>query len=166
MQKSASTSDQDRSVPSVCTAAILGGGVKALVGMSAHCQACRTSLELQRGRCPAAPRLGRPLLLAQSRRLDRASDPSLILLAATLEVRMGAQFPDDLPMGIVISAVSHEGLSVHLDRKPARFAIVDENGVVISSSWLVAREVESVCINAERERLKAAGLLKDLQKPK
>lgn len=79
---------------------------------------------------------------------------------------MGAQFPDDLPMGIVISAVSHEGLSVHLDRKPARFAIVDENGVVISSSWLVAREVESVCINAERERLKAAGLLKDLQKPK
>lgn len=78
---------------------------------------------------------------------------------------MSTQFPDDLPMGIVISAVSHEGLSVHVDRKPARFAIVDENGVVVSSSWLVAREIEAVCINAERDRLKAAGLLKDLKKP-
>lgn len=78
---------------------------------------------------------------------------------------MSTQFPDDLPMGIVISAVSHEGLSVHVDRKPARLAIVDENGVVISSSWLVAREVEAVVINAERERLMSEGRLRVMKKP-
>jgi len=71
----------------------------------------------------------------------------------------------DFPKGIVISAVAHEGLSVHIDGKPARLAVLDEAGNVIASGSLVAREVEAVAINAERERLKSLGLLRVLAKP-
>lgn len=67
--------------------------------------------------------------------------------------------------GVVISMVAHEGLRVTVDGKPARLAIVDEAGNVITASPFVAREAEAVAINSYREFLKGQGHLRVLSKP-
>jgi hypothetical protein len=67
--------------------------------------------------------------------------------------------------GVVISAVSHEGLTVTVDGKPARLAIVTEDGRVIAAGPQVAREAESVAINSYRNTLKAKGFLRVMSKP-
>ena len=67
--------------------------------------------------------------------------------------------------GVVISAVSHEGLSVTVDGKPARLAIVTDDGQVIASGDQVAREAEAVAVNSYREFLQGKGFLRVLSKP-
>jgi hypothetical protein len=42
--------------------------------------------------------------------------------------------------GIVISAVSHEGLQVSVDGKPARLAVALDDGTIIAAGEDVARE--------------------------
>lgn len=67
--------------------------------------------------------------------------------------------------GVVISAVAHEGLSVTVDGKPARLAIVTDDGQVITASPLVAREAESVAVNSYRQMLQGQGHLRVMSKP-
>ena len=66
---------------------------------------------------------------------------------------------------VVISAVSHEGLSVTVDGRPARLAIVTEDGQVVAVGAQVAREAEAVAINNYRAFLKGRGFLRVLSNP-
>ena len=67
--------------------------------------------------------------------------------------------------GVVISAVSHQGLSVTIDGRPARLAIVTDDGQVIAAGADVAREAEAVAINNYRAFLKGQGFLRTVGKP-
>lgn len=67
--------------------------------------------------------------------------------------------------GVVISAVAHEGLTITVDGKPGRLAIVDETGQVVTASPLVAREVESVVLNMHRNFWQAQGWMRVYSKP-
>lgn len=67
--------------------------------------------------------------------------------------------------GVIISAVSHEGLTVTVDGKPARLAIVTDDGHVIAAGDQVAREAEAVAVNSYREFLQGKGFLRVLSKP-
>ena len=66
---------------------------------------------------------------------------------------------------VVISAVSHEGLSVTVDGRPARLAIVTDDGRVIAVGAQVAREAEAVAVNNYREFLKGKGFLRVMGNP-
>lgn len=68
--------------------------------------------------------------------------------------------PEGTLGGVVISAVSHEGLSVTVDGKPARLAILGDDGRVIAVGEKVAREVEAVTLNSYRNFLKGQGYLR------
>lgn len=67
--------------------------------------------------------------------------------------------------GVQISAVSHEGLSVSINGKPGRLAIVNESGQVIAAGEEVAREAQAVAVNCYRNFLKGKGFLRILSKP-
>lgn len=67
--------------------------------------------------------------------------------------------------GIVISAVGHEGLTVLVNGKPARLAIIDDNGQVLAAGTDVAKEAEAVSVNSYRNFLKGQGFLRVLSKP-
>ena len=67
--------------------------------------------------------------------------------------------------GAVISAVSHEGLSVTFNGKPARLAIVGDDGQVIASGPQVAKEAEAVAVNAYRGLLKLQGHIRVVGSP-
>lgn len=67
--------------------------------------------------------------------------------------------------GVIISAVSHEGLVVTVNGKPARLAIVTDDGQVIAAGDDVAREAEAVAVNSYRGFLKGKGFLRVLSKP-
>ena len=67
--------------------------------------------------------------------------------------------PEGIIAGVVISAVSHEGLKVTVDGKPARLAVVTEDGQVIAAGAEVAREAEAVALNSYRNFLKGQGHL-------
>lgn len=67
--------------------------------------------------------------------------------------------------GVIISAVSHEGLSVTVNGKPARLAIVTDDGQVIAMGDQVAREAEAVAVNSYRSLLKGTGHLRVLSRP-
>ncbi|ROR25134.1 hypothetical protein EC845_1174 [Comamonas sp. BIGb0124] len=77
---------------------------------------------------------------------------------------IGTQRTGNVP-GVVISAVSHEGLSVTVDGRPARLAIVTEDGQVIAAGDSVAKEAEAVAVNNYRNFLKGQGFLRILSKP-
>lgn len=62
--------------------------------------------------------------------------------------------------GVVISAVSHEGLRVTVDGKPARLAILSDDGRVIAVGDQVAKEAEAVALNSYRNFLKGQGYLR------
>lgn len=70
----------------------------------------------------------------------------------------------DQPTGaverVVISAVVHRGIEVHVDGKPARLAIITDEGEVVADGKVVAREVEAVAVNCYRNVLKAQGHLR------
>jgi len=67
--------------------------------------------------------------------------------------------------GVVITAVSHEGLRVSVDGKPARLAIVLDDGTVFSAGEDVAREAEAVAVNCYRNMLQGKGFLRVLSVP-
>lgn len=67
--------------------------------------------------------------------------------------------------GVFITAVSHEGLSVMVNGKPGRLAILDSSGAVVAEGAQVAQEVEAVAINSYRNCLKGKGYLKVLSQP-
>jgi ribose 5-phosphate isomerase RpiB len=62
--------------------------------------------------------------------------------------------------GVVISAVSHEGLSVTVDGRPAKLAVVTDDGQVIAVGKEVAREAAAVAVNNYRGFLKGQGFLR------
>jgi hypothetical protein len=64
--------------------------------------------------------------------------------------------------GVVISAVAHEGLTVTVDGKPARLAIVLDDGTVVAAGTDVAREAQAVAVNLYRGFLKGNGHLRVL----
>lgn len=66
---------------------------------------------------------------------------------------------------IVITAQSHTGLRVTARGRPARLAIVTDDGEVIVAGDLVAREAEAVAINSYRNFLAGKGHLKVHSKP-
>lgn len=73
--------------------------------------------------------------------------------------------PTGALQGVVISAVAHEGLTVMVDGKPARLAIVTDDGQVIASGRMVAREAEAVAVNSYRQLLQGQGHLRVLSRP-
>ena len=78
---------------------------------------------------------------------------------------MIGQQPVGALKGVVISAVSHEGLTVTVDGKPARLAIVTDDGHVVASGDQVAREAEAVAVNNYRGFLQGKGFLRVLSQP-
>lgn len=68
-------------------------------------------------------------------------------------------------IGVVISAVSHEGLRVTVNGKPARLAILTDDGQVIAAGDDVAREAEAVALNCYRNFLKGQGYLRVNSEP-
>lgn len=67
--------------------------------------------------------------------------------------------------GVVITAVSHEGLRVSVDGRPGRLAIVLDDGTVVSAGDDVAREAEAVAVNCYRNMLQGKGFLRVLSVP-
>ena len=77
---------------------------------------------------------------------------------------IGTQPTNTLP-GVVISAVSHEGLSVTYNGKPARLAILDDDGHIVAQGNQVAKEAEAVSLNCYRNFLKGQGFLRVNSEP-
>lgn len=77
---------------------------------------------------------------------------------------IGTQTTGAIP-GIIISATSHEGLSVLVNGKPALLAVISDDGQVIAAGADVAREAEAVALNNYRNTLKGQGYLRTLGKP-
>lgn len=75
----------------------------------------------------------------------------------------------DRPTGSItgahISSVIWQGLTVSVDGKPAKLAIVTDDGRIYAAGDQVATEAEAVAINAYREFLKGQGHLRVLSKP-
>ncbi len=67
--------------------------------------------------------------------------------------------------GVVISAVSHEGLSVTVGGRPAQLAVVTDDGKVIAAGQAVAREAEAVAVNSYKHTMAGKGYLRVLSKP-
>lgn len=73
--------------------------------------------------------------------------------------------PEGTIAGVVISAVSHEGLRVMVNGKLARLAIITDDGQVIASGDQVAKETEAVALNCYRNFLKGQGYLRVNSEP-
>ncbi len=73
--------------------------------------------------------------------------------------------PEGAIKGVVISAVAHEQLRVTVDGKPARLAIITDDGQIVAQGDVVAREARSVAVNCYRSFLKGQGFLRVLSKP-
>jgi hypothetical protein len=77
---------------------------------------------------------------------------------------IGTQRTGTLPH-VLITAVSHEGLRVTVDGKPARLAIIAEDGQLVVAGDAVAREAEAVAVNCYRNLLEGRGFLRVISKP-
>ena len=67
--------------------------------------------------------------------------------------------------GVIISAVSHEALSVTVNGRPARLAVITEDGQIVASGDEVAREAGAVACNSLRNMSAGKGWLRVLSKP-
>ena len=67
--------------------------------------------------------------------------------------------------GAIISAVAHEGLTVTVNGRPARLAIVTEEGKIVASGPEVAREAGAVARNSLQNMWKGKGWLRELSQP-
>ncbi|KZK28298.1 hypothetical protein A4F85_10865 [Delftia sp. GW456-R20] len=67
--------------------------------------------------------------------------------------------------GVQISAVSHEGLTVSINGKPGRLAIISDDGQIIAAGKDVAREAQAVAVNCYRNFLQGKGFLRILSRP-
>ena len=70
-----------------------------------------------------------------------------------------------LVAGVFITAVAHEGLTVMVNGKPARLAILADDGTILAEGAEVAREVEAVAVNCYRALLKGQGHLRTMSNP-
>lgn len=77
---------------------------------------------------------------------------------------IGIQPTGRLP-GVVISAVTHEGLTVTVDGRPARLAVVLEDGTIVAAGADVAREAEAVAQNLWKQTMLGKGHLRIVSKP-
>lgn len=77
---------------------------------------------------------------------------------------IGTQPTGNVPH-VQISAVSHEGLRVMVDGKPARLAVISGDGSLIAIGEEVAREAEAVAVNSYRNMMAGRGFLRVLGKP-
>lgn len=77
---------------------------------------------------------------------------------------LGTQSTGAIP-GAIISTVSHEDLTVTFNGKPARLAIITEDGQIVASGPEVAREAKAVANNSLRNFWKGKGWLRELSKP-
>ncbi len=75
---------------------------------------------------------------------------------------MIGQQPTGSLQSVIISAVAHEGLTVTVDGRPARLAVVDDEGQIVVAGSQVAREAEAVAINSYRNFLQGTGHLRVL----
>lgn len=76
------------------------------------------------------------------------------------------EFPLDHTPEIDISAVVHEGLTVHtVDGKRARLAVIDENGQIVAADDDVARQAWNAAINAYRQFMIGMGHIRVHTKP-
>ncbi len=78
---------------------------------------------------------------------------------------MIGQQPQGTIAGVIISAVAHEGLRVTVNGRPARLAILAEDGQVIAAGDQVAKEAEAVALNSYRNFLKGKGFLRVHSEP-
>jgi len=67
--------------------------------------------------------------------------------------------------GAVISAVAHEGLRVEINGKPARLAIVTDDGEIVACGADVEREAAAVARKSLENMWKAKGWLRELSQP-
>lgn len=67
--------------------------------------------------------------------------------------------------GAIISAVAHEGLTVTVNGRPARLAIITEDGQIVASGPEVAREAKAVANTALQNMWAGKGWLRELSKP-
>lgn len=67
--------------------------------------------------------------------------------------------------GAIISAVAHEGLTVTVNGRPARLAIVTEDGQIVASGPEVARAAKAVACNSLENLWKGKGWLRELSNP-
>jgi hypothetical protein len=77
---------------------------------------------------------------------------------------IGTQPTGALP-GVIISSKISKGLTVRANGKPARLAVIDDEGRVLVSGEEVAREAEAVAINAYQHFLEGEGWLTIASKP-
>lgn len=77
---------------------------------------------------------------------------------------IGEQRTGLLP-GVSITAVAHEGLTVMVSGKPARLAILADDGTVLVMGAEVAGEVETVAVNCYRATLQGDGHLRVISNP-
>lgn len=77
---------------------------------------------------------------------------------------IGTQKTGTVP-GVIISAVAHEGLTVLVDGKPARLAVITDDGQIVAAGPDVAREARAVSINCYRQVMQGQGHLRVLSKP-
>jgi hypothetical protein len=78
---------------------------------------------------------------------------------------MIGQQPTGAVPGVTISTVAGEGLTVSIDGKPGRLAIVDDEGHVIAAGAQVAQEVRAVAVNSYRAFLEGRGHLRTRSRP-
>lgn len=62
--------------------------------------------------------------------------------------------------GVVISATASSGLTVTVDGKPAKLAVVLEDGTVVAAGRDVAAEARSVSVNSWKSLMQAKGSLR------
>ena len=77
---------------------------------------------------------------------------------------IGVQKTGQLP-DVIISAVTHEGLTVTINGKPGRLAVIDEDGRVVVAGAGVAREAMGVAVNCYRQTWIGQGHLRVLSAP-
>jgi hypothetical protein len=78
---------------------------------------------------------------------------------------IGEQLTGAIPDVVMISAVSHEGLSVTYNGQPAQLAVITADGQIIAAGEKVAQEAEAVAVNAYRGFLKGKGFLRVMSNP-
>ena len=78
---------------------------------------------------------------------------------------MIGQQPTGVIPGAIISAVAYEGLSVTVDGRPARLAIINEHGEIVACGPEVAREAGAVARNSLQNLWQGKGWLRELSQP-
>lgn len=68
--------------------------------------------------------------------------------------------PQDPTDKIQFSATAHTDLSVHVGGKPAKLAVITEDGTVVASGAKVAKSAAWVTLNTYRNFLQGKGFIK------